>query len=94
MITAFRVLLAAGVLVLAACSSHEDSADVPQKGNSVNVSARTVNMDSPAYAACSMAGGQLRLAPQLDGSRVGMCSMSNGRQCSETALMQGRCTAG
>ncbi|AVF34349.1 putative hemolysin [Rahnella sikkimica] len=93
MITAFRVLLAAGVLVLAACSSHDDSADVPQKGNSVNVGQRTVNMDSPAYAACSMAGGQLRLAPQLDGSRVGMCSMANGRQCSEASLMQGLCKA-
>jgi len=88
--TAFRVLLAAGVLVLAACSSHDD---VPQKGNSVNVGQRTINMDSPAYAACSMAGGQLRLAPQLDGSRGGMCSMSNGRQCSESALMQGLCKA-
>ncbi|CAM3927209.1 MULTISPECIES: DUF333 domain-containing protein [Rahnella] len=94
MITAFRVLLAAGVLVLAACSSHDEPAEVVQKGNSVNVGQRAVNMDSPAYAACSMAGGQLRLAPQLDGSRVGMCSMANGRQCSEAALMQGRCTAG
>jgi putative hemolysin len=88
MITALRVLLAGTVLLLAACSSHDDSADVPQKGN------HSVNMDSPAYAACSMAGGQLRLAPQLDGSNVGMCSMANGRQCSEAALMQGRCTAG
>ena len=94
MITALRVLLAGAVLVLAACSSHDDSNDVPQKGNSVNLSNHSVNMDSPAFAACSMAGGQLRMAPQLDGSRLGMCSMSNGRQCSESALMAGRCTAG
>jgi putative hemolysin len=94
MITALRVLLVGAVLVLAACSSHDDSSDVPQKGNSVNIGAHSVNMDTPAYAACSMAGGQLRLAPQLDGSRIGMCSLSNGRQCSEAALLQGRCSAG
>ena len=89
MITAFRVLLAAGVLVLAACSSHDNSADVPQKGNSVNIGQRSVNMDRPAYAACSMAGGQLRLAPQLDGSRVVMCSLAHGRHRSRSCLSDG-----
>ncbi|QGX91444.1 DUF333 domain-containing protein [Tatumella sp. TA1] len=27
----------------------------------------------------------------LDGSRVGMCQLVNGKRCSETALMSGSC---
>ncbi len=90
--TALRLLLAAGTLMLAACSNH-DTAEVPQQGNSVNIGQHVVNLEGPVAANCSLIGGQLRLARQLDGSSVGMCQMANGRRCSESALMSGACTA-
>lgn len=85
--TAFRVSLVGAILFLTACSNS----DVPQQGNSINIGHRNVNMAHSAAQTCSLAGGKLRMAPQLDGSSVGVCSMSNGRQCDEFALMQGSC---
>lgn len=87
---ALRILLAGATLLLAACSSHKEAADVPQQANSFNI-ARSLN-SSPASAACSMAGGNLELARQLDGTSVGMCQMSNGRRCSESGIMNGSCS--
>ncbi len=88
--TALRILLAGATLVLAACSSHKEAADVPQQANSFNI-ARSLN-NSPAAAACSMVGGSLQLTRQLDGTSVGMCQMSNGRRCAEGAVMNGTCS--
>ncbi len=89
--TALRILLAGATLVLAACSSHNnEAADVPQQADSFNI-ARSLN-NSPAAAACSMAGGSLQLTRQLDGTSVGMCQMSNGRRCAEGAVLNGSCT--
>lgn len=89
MTTALRSLLVAATLVLAACSSHKESAEVPQQANSYNIAHRS---NSPAAAACSLAGGSLQLARQLDGSSVGMCQMTNGRRCAESAVMSGTCS--
>ncbi|MGA9608514.1 MAG: DUF333 domain-containing protein [Rouxiella badensis] len=89
--TGLRFLLAGVTLVLAACSSNKESAEVQQQGNSFNIAHRNLS-NSPAAAACSMAGGTLQLARQLDGTSVGMCQMSNGRRCGESAVMSGACT--
>ncbi|EIC82036.1 DUF333 domain-containing protein [Serratia sp. M24T3] len=88
--TALRILLAGATLVLAACSSHKETADVPQQANSFNI-ARSLN-NGPASAACSMVGGSLQLTRQLDGTSVGMCQMSNGRRCAQEAVMNGTCS--
>jgi len=89
--TALRVLLAGATLVLAACSSSKETAEVPQQGNSFNIAHRNLN-NSPAAAACSLAGGSLQLSRQLDGTSVGMCQMSNGRRCAENAVLSGICS--
>jgi len=90
--SALRFLLAGATLILAACSSNKETAEVPQQGNSFNIAHRTLNAGGPAAAACSLAGGSLQLARQLDGSSVGMCQMTNGRRCAESAVMSGTCS--
>lgn len=77
--TALRLLLAGATLVLAACSSNKETAEVAQQANSYNIGHRSANA-SPAAAACSLEGGSLQLARQLDGSAVNMCQMANGRR--------------
>ena len=89
--TGLRFLLAGATMLLAACSSHQETAEVQQQGNSFNIAHRNLN-NSPAAAACSLAGGTLQLARQLDGTSVGMCQMSNGRRCGESAVMNGQCS--
>ena len=87
--TAFKLLLVSTTLLLAACSSNKETAEVPQKGNSFNISHRNQDANSPVAAACSLAGGSLQLSRQLDGSSVGMCQMANGRRCMQGALLSG-----
>jgi putative hemolysin len=48
-------------------------------------------MSSLAESTCSNAGGTLAFSHQLDGSRVGMCQLVNGRRCDEQALIGGNC---
>jgi putative hemolysin len=48
-------------------------------------------MSSLAESNCAGAGGTLAFSHQLDGTRVGMCQLANGRRCDEQALIGGRC---
>lgn len=76
-----------GCLLLSACSSEPE-----QQATSANVHQRSViTMAAPASDNCARAGGTLALSHQLDGSRVGMCQLPNGKRCAEWALMQGTC---
>jgi putative hemolysin len=50
-------------------------------------------MSDQGQASCSMIGGTLSDARQLDGSAIGMCAMPNGKRCSENALAAGTCGA-
>lgn len=92
MITTPRLLLAAMVFLLAACSSTEntENQEPEQQGTSAHV-APVIGMANPASVNCTRAGGQLTLASQLDGSTLGMCQLPNGKQCEEWALMRGAC---
>ncbi|MDF9910637.1 UNVERIFIED_ORG: putative hemolysin [Pantoea brenneri] len=54
-------------------------------------SSHAVVMSSLAESTCSSAGGTLAFSHQLDGSRVGMCQLVNGRRCDEQALIGGNC---
>jgi putative hemolysin len=93
MIKVFTGIFASFCFLLAGCSSHNKVADVPQHGTSVNISHHAMMNDS-ASANCSLAGGQVRLSPQLDGSAISVCQLGNGRQCSEAALARGACIGG
>nr|MBA2814406.1 putative hemolysin [Candidatus Pantoea persica] len=46
-------------------------------------------MSSLAESNC--AGGTLAFSYRLDGSRISMCQLANGRRCDEQALIGGRC---
>ncbi|AHM74082.1 putative hemolysin [Yersinia hibernica] len=89
------------VLFLAACSSNNptdtalnnNDADEPvQQATSANVHHR-IDMSNPAAVNCANAGGVLTVAKQLNGTSVGMCQLSDGKRCEESALMRGACPA-
>jgi putative hemolysin len=82
-------LLAGATLLLSACSSNSDN-EPPQQATAAHVQPRVV-MSSMAEVNCSNAGGSLAFSRQLDGSRVGMCQLANGRRCDEQALIGGSC---
>jgi len=83
-------LLAGAALILSACSSNSDDNEPPQQATADHIQPR-VMMSSLAESTCSNAGGTLAFSHQLDGSRVGMCQLVNGRRCDEQALIGGRC---
>lgn len=85
---AATLLLAGAALLVAGCSSNSD--EPPQQATAAHVSPHVV-MSSLAEVNCSNAGGTLAFSRQLDGSRIGMCQLGNGRRCDEQALMGGRC---
>lgn len=82
-------LLVGTSLFLSACSSHNDDNDPPQQATAAHI--QPVVMSSLAETNCADAGGSLAYARQLDGSRIGMCRLVNGKQCSEAALINGDC---
>ena len=76
--------------MLSACSSNEP----PQQATAAHVPpGMRAAMSSQGQASCSMIGGSLSVARQLDGSVTGMCAMPNGKRCSENALAAGTCGA-
>lgn len=83
-------LLAGAALILSACSSNSDDNEPPQQATAAHVQPHVV-MSSMAEANCANAGGILAFSSQLDGSRIGMCQLVNGRRCSEQALIGGNC---
>lgn len=86
---AATILLAGAALLLSACSSNSDD-EPPQQATAAHVQPHVV-MSSMAEVNCSNAGGTLAFSRQLDGSRIGMCQLANGRRCDEQALMGGQC---
>lgn len=84
-------LLAGAMLLLSACSST-DSTDnePPQQATAAHIQPHVV-MSSLAESHCAGAGGTLAFSRQLDGSRIGMCQLANGRRCDEQALTGGNC---
>ncbi|WP_241610623.1 DUF333 domain-containing protein [Rosenbergiella epipactidis] len=81
-------LIAGTVMLLAGCSSHPP-VEPEQQATAAHI--QPVHMSVVASDNCAMAGGSLAYTRQLDGSRVGMCQLVNGKRCSETALMSGNC---
>lgn len=82
-------LLVSAAVLLSACSSHNDDNDPPQQATAAHI--QPVVMSSLAETNCADAGGMLAYSRQLDGSRIGMCQLTNGKRCSENALISGNC---
>ena len=82
-------LLAGAALLLSACSSNPNDDEPVQQATAAHVP--HVVMSSMAEVSCSNAGGSLAFSRQLDGSRIGMCQLANGRRCDEQALIGGLC---
>lgn len=75
------------VLFLSACSSEP-----PQQATAAHVApGMRAAMSDRGQANCSMIGGELSVARQLDGSVMGMCALPNGKRCSESSLASGSC---
>lgn len=84
-------LLVGAALLLSGCSSDVDNDnEPPQQATAAHIQPNVV-MSSLAETNCNSAGGTLAFSHQLDGSRVGMCQLANGRRCDEGALVGGRC---
>lgn len=82
-------LLAGAALLLSACSSDSNN-EPPQQATAAHIQPQVV-MSAMAESHCAGAGGTLAFSRQLDGSRIGMCQLSNGRRCDEKALINGSC---
>ncbi|WON78665.1 DUF333 domain-containing protein [Serratia sp. UGAL515B_01] len=83
MITA-KWLLTATVMVLAACSSHNNEEPL-QIATSANIGV------IPTSAECASVGGVTAIAHTLNGDAIRMCQMPNGKQCEEISLAGGTC---
>ncbi len=83
------ILLVSATVLLSACSSHNDDNEPPQQATAAHI--QPVVMSSLAESNCAGAGGILAYSRQLDGSRIGMCELTNGKRCSEVALINGNC---
>lgn len=82
--------LVGAVLLISACSHHADIDDeVPQQATAAHI--MPVHMQNLATTQCQSVGGSLAYSRQLDGSRLGMCQLTNGKRCSEAALISGDC---
>ncbi len=80
-------LAGVAVLFLSACSSEP-----PQQATAAHVApGMRAAMSDRGQANCSMIGGSMSVARQLDGSVTGMCALPNGKRCSESALASGSC---
>lgn len=83
------LLLVSASVLLSACSSTNDNNEPPQQATAAHI--QPVVMSSLAESNCAGAGGSLAYSRQLDGSRIGMCQLANGKRCSESALIGGEC---
>ncbi|MBT0726392.1 DUF333 domain-containing protein [Rosenbergiella australiborealis] len=81
-------LMLAGSIVLLAGCSHKN-VEPEQQATAAHI--QPVHMSVVAMDNCAMAGGALAYTRQLDGSRIGMCQLVNGKRCSEAALINGHC---
>lgn len=80
-------LAGVAILFLSACSSEP-----PQQATAAHVApGMRAAMSDRGQANCSMIGGSMSVARQLDGSVTGMCALPNGKRCSESALASGSC---
>ena len=80
-------LVGCAALLLSACSSEP-----VQQATAAHVTpGMRAAMSSSGEANCAMIGGSLSAARQLDGSRIGMCALPNGKRCSEQSLATGTC---
>lgn len=80
-------LAGVAILFLSACSSEP-----PQQATAAHVApGMRAAMSDRGQANCSMIGGSMSVARQLDGSVTGMCALPNGKRCSENALASGSC---
>ncbi|MFP1887742.1 DUF333 domain-containing protein [Lonsdalea quercina] len=96
---AWQGMLAGMALALAGCGSSEKTAEenavVP--ADAVTLSAQEITAwqgKDSAAAACTLAGGRIGLARQLNGASVGTCLLTNGRRCDAQSLEDGSCLAG
>lgn len=92
-------MLAGWVLVLVGCGSSEKATEentvVPAEAVRLSAQEMTAwqGKDSAA-ASCTLAGGKIGLARQLNGASVGTCLLTNGRRCDAQSLEDGSCLAG
>ncbi len=84
----FPLVLTSVVFLLAGCS-HAQPDEPEQQATAAHLP--SIHMSALAADNCTSAGGSLAYARQLDGSRIGMCQLVNGKRCSETALVNGNC---
>ncbi|KFX22047.1 DUF333 domain-containing protein [Pectobacterium betavasculorum] len=89
-------LCTAAALLLAGCSNHSENAAAQQDAvqNDDTSTAVLLKSSSPIDVNCTLIGGTMAIARQLDGASVGACQLANGKRCSEQALMNGSCPAG
>lgn len=83
------LLLASVVSLLVGCSHARDD-EPAQQATAAHI--QPVRMSLMATDNCAEAGGTLAYSRQLDGSRIGMCQLVNGKRCNEAALINGNCT--
>lgn len=81
------LMLTSAVMLLAGCSHSQE--EPAQQATAAHI--QPVHMSLIAADNCSNAGGALAYTRQLDGSRIGMCQLGNGKRCSEAALINGNC---
>ncbi|AIA70834.1 putative lipoprotein [Pectobacterium atrosepticum SCRI1043] len=90
-------LCTAAALLLAGCSNHSENAAVAQQDamqNDDRSTAVLLKSSSPVDVNCTLIGGTMASARQLDGMNVGACQLANGKRCSEQSVMNGSCPAG
>lgn len=85
-----NLLLVGGIL--AGCSGHQTSASL-NRYKHYQYSDLGIHLSKDASETCTDAGGIQTLTNQLNGQKVPVCQLANGRRCNEQALLDGGCAS-
>jgi putative hemolysin len=75
--------------MLVGCSQNPINNALPQKATAAHLFVNPLSLG--ATENCAQLGGETGFARELDGQKTAICQLSNGKRCTEVALIGGTC---
>ncbi|QAV24923.1 putative hemolysin [Proteus hauseri] len=92
------LMMFTGFAFLAGCSSSVDKPNTAvhtiSKSRTIPTTSIDIPLDESAKATCVFSGGIPSLNYELHGGQTPVCQFTNGKRCSEQALIDGVCIPG
>lgn len=77
-------------VLLVGCSQNPINNSNPQRATAARIFVNPLSLS--ALQNCTQIGGKGGFARELDGRKTAICQLSNGKRCTESALVAGNCT--